>query len=68
MANYITDYTVEYVPLRFVCETNDGGSYATDAAPGFVNPAVAGFALAAVVCGCAAALATERRARKGLAV
>ncbi|GGO46213.1 hypothetical protein [Streptomyces lasiicapitis] len=50
----IIDYTVDYVPLRFVCETSDGGSYATDAAPGYVNPAALGFALAALGVGAAA--------------
>ncbi|MCX4822781.1 hypothetical protein OG883_23340 [Streptomyces sp. NBC_01142] len=68
MVNGITDYTVDYVPLRFVCETNDGGSYATDAVPGYVNPSVLGFALAAGVCVGAAALESERRAGKDPAV
>ncbi|MEU3182931.1 hypothetical protein ABZ707_01765 [Streptomyces sp. NPDC006923] len=49
MADMITDYTVNYLPLQFVCETNDGKSYATGAVPGYVNPAVLGLALAAVV-------------------
>jgi hypothetical protein len=53
---------VDYLPLRFVCETGDGGRYATDAVPGHVNPSVFGFALAAAVCAGAAALESERRA------
>jgi len=67
-ANGIIDYSVDFIPLRFVCETNDGGSYATDAVPGYVNPAVAGFALTAGVCGGAAAVESERRAGKGTTV
>jgi hypothetical protein len=61
----VTGYRVEYVPLRFVCETADGGGYRAAAVPGWVNPAVGGFALAAVVCACAAAAEGERRARRG---
>jgi hypothetical protein len=68
MAGRITEYTVDYLPLRFVCETNDGGSYATDAVPGYVNPAALGFALAAVVSAGTAAFASERRTEKGPAV
>ncbi|MFG2980690.1 hypothetical protein ACGFYQ_05445 [Streptomyces sp. NPDC048258] len=58
----VVDYTVDYVPLRFVCETTGGGRYAAESVPGYVNPAVLGFALAAVVCAGAAALESERRA------
>ncbi|MEV6794396.1 hypothetical protein AB0M87_20940 [Streptomyces sp. NPDC051320] len=52
----VVGYTVDYLPLRFVCETKDGGSYgAADAVPGYVGPAALGFALAAVACAGAAA-------------
>ncbi|WP_327416298.1 hypothetical protein [Streptomyces sp. NBC_01233] len=67
-ASKVVDYTVDYVPLRFVCETTGGGRYAAESVPGYVNPAVAGFALAGVVCGAAPALASGRRAAKGPAV
>ncbi|MFG2134131.1 hypothetical protein ACGFNV_41115 [Streptomyces sp. NPDC048751] len=40
----ITDYSVHFVPLGFVCETSDGGSYDNGDVPGYVNPAT--FALA----------------------
>ncbi|MFF0449611.1 hypothetical protein ACFYT4_24895 [Streptomyces sp. NPDC004609] len=63
MANGIIDYRVEYLPIRFVCETNDGGSYAT-AVPGYINPSVLGFTLAAAVCAGAAAVASDRRTGK----
>ncbi|MFI0897283.1 hypothetical protein [Streptomyces sp. NPDC020983] len=66
-AAHVTGYRVEYVPLRFVCETADGGGYRAAAVPGWVNPAAAGFALAAVVCACAAAVEGERRARRAAA-
>ncbi|WP_031090915.1 hypothetical protein [Streptomyces sp. NRRL WC-3549] len=58
------DYRVEYIPLRFVCETSDGGSYASDAVPGYIGPAVPAFALAAVGCGGAALVESDRRARR----
>ncbi|MFE9636191.1 hypothetical protein [Streptomyces sp. NPDC006463] len=60
----VVDYTVDYVPLRFVCETTGGGRYAAESVPGYVNPAVLGFALAAAVCAGAAAVGSERRARE----
>ncbi|QKV96319.1 hypothetical protein HUT19_35245 [Streptomyces sp. NA02950] len=62
-AQHVVDYSVSYVPLRFVCETTGGGSYAAESVPGYVNPAVLGFALAAVVSAGAATLESERRAR-----
>ncbi|MFB7464492.1 hypothetical protein ACFCZ1_13515 [Streptomyces sp. NPDC056224] len=64
----VVDYTVDYVPLRFVCETTGGGRYAAGSVPGYVNPAVLGLGLAAAVCAGAAALASERRAREDPAV
>ncbi|SCD69764.1 hypothetical protein GA0115239_10602 [Streptomyces sp. BpilaLS-43] len=57
-------YRVDYFPLRFVCETSDGGSYTPDTVPGYIGPAVGAFALAAVVCGGAAAVESERRTRR----
>ena len=41
----VADYKVDYIPLRFVCETYDGGTYATDHVPGYLDPAVLGMAL-----------------------
>ncbi|WP_328535231.1 hypothetical protein [Streptomyces sp. NBC_00344] len=64
-ALHVVGYTVDYVPLRFVCETKDGGSYAAESVPGYVDPAALGFALAAVVCVGAAALGSEHRTGKG---
>ncbi|MFD3454190.1 hypothetical protein ACFWVC_18690 [Streptomyces sp. NPDC058691] len=63
-ALHVVDYRVEYVPLGFVCETKDGGSYTAASVPDYVNPAAAAFALGAVVCAGAAAVASERRARE----
>ncbi|GAA2628215.1 MULTISPECIES: hypothetical protein [Streptomyces] len=62
-ASHVVDYTVDYVPLRFVCEMTGGGSYAAESVPGYVNPAVLGFALAAAVCAGAGAAEARRRAR-----
>ncbi|MFI7352324.1 hypothetical protein ACIBTP_00070 [Streptomyces avidinii] len=63
-ASHVVDYSVDYVPLRFVCETTGGGSYAAESVPGYVNPAVLGLASAAAACVGAGALDAERRARK----
>ncbi|MFC7307776.1 hypothetical protein ACFQVC_26575 [Streptomyces monticola] len=46
----VVDYTVDYLPLRFVCETTDGGAYAAESVPDYVNPAALGLTLAAAVC------------------
>ena len=59
----VVDYSVRYAPLRFVCEQKDGGAYAADSVPGFVNPAVVAFALAAVTCAAGAGFDTRRTAR-----
>ncbi|MFJ3187120.1 hypothetical protein [Streptomyces halstedii] len=60
----VVDSRVDYLPLRFVCETSDGGSYVPDIVPGYIGPAVAAFGLSAVVCAAAAAVDSERRARR----
>ncbi|MER6208189.1 hypothetical protein [Streptomyces sp. NPDC001642] len=44
----VVDYSVDFVPLRFVCEQTGGGSYATGTVPGYVNPAVGALTLAAL--------------------
>lgn len=59
----IVDYSVSYVPLGFVCETSDGGSYDNGDVPGYVNPALVGFGLAGVGAAIAAGYATELRVR-----
>ncbi|MGW1490559.1 hypothetical protein [Streptomyces sp. NPDC002402] len=64
----VVDYTVDYVPLRFVCETKGGGSYAAESVPGYVNPAVLSSVLAAAACAGAAALESKRRAGEDPAV
>ncbi|MFG2751701.1 hypothetical protein OG264_01785 [Streptomyces xanthophaeus] len=53
---HVVDYTVDWVPLRFVCETKGSGSYSAQSVPGYVNPAALGFALATAACGAAAGL------------
>lgn len=60
----IVDWSVSYVPLGFVCETSDGGSYDNGDVPGYVNPAALGLALAAAGCAVGSGYATELRARK----
>ncbi|MGW3816032.1 hypothetical protein [Streptomyces sp. NPDC005046] len=57
----ISGYSVSYVPLGFVCETSDGGSY--DIVPGYIGPAAVGFALASAGCAISAGYVTELRAR-----
>jgi hypothetical protein len=56
----IADYTVRYLPLRFVCETGDGDSYVTDTVPDYLNPSLLGFALAGAGCAGAARLVSRR--------
>jgi hypothetical protein len=63
----VDDYTVGYVPLRFVCVNEDGSSYIPGAVPGYVNPAAWGFGLAAAVCAVAATRGSQRHLRKGAA-
>jgi hypothetical protein len=53
-AAQVVDYSVEFVPLRFVCEMTGGGSYVTDTVPGYVNPALFGLVLTALGCWVAA--------------
>ncbi|WP_328923316.1 hypothetical protein OG429_00695 [Streptomyces sp. NBC_00190] len=48
-AEGITGYRVEYIPLRFVCETDDIGDY-TVSVPGYVNPVFFFLGLGAAVC------------------
>jgi hypothetical protein len=56
----VTGYSVDFVPLRFVCETKGGGSFVADAVPGYVNPGVVVLALVAVGCRGAALFQGER--------
>ncbi|MEF9904154.1 hypothetical protein [Streptomyces sp. P9-A2] len=59
----IVGHRASFVPLGFVCETSDGGSYDNGDVPGYVNPAVASLALAALACAVAAGYSAELRAR-----
>ncbi|MFJ8533152.1 hypothetical protein [Streptomyces sp. NPDC093591] len=59
----IVDYKVTYVPLGFVCETSDGGSYDNGDVPGYVNPAVLGLGLTAAGGAIGSGYASELRAR-----
>ncbi|MET8755335.1 hypothetical protein ABZW32_35320 [Streptomyces sp. NPDC004667] len=54
-AEAITGYRVEYVPLRFVCESDDLGDQAVSV-PGYVNPVFFFLGLGAAVCFTVAAL------------
>lgn len=60
---HVVDYRVDHVPVRFVCELQDGTDDAAESVPDHVNPAVLGCGLAAAVCAGAAALESERHAR-----
>ncbi|MCX5199798.1 hypothetical protein OOK31_38995 [Streptomyces sp. NBC_00249] len=59
-AAHVIDYSVSYVPLRFVCETTGGGTYDPGSVPGYVNPAVLGFAVGAAACAGAARFGAGR--------
>ncbi|MFC9601982.1 hypothetical protein ACFTTN_00755 [Streptomyces niveus] len=58
-AAHVIGYTVDYVPLRFVCETTESGGFDAKSVPGYVNPAALGFALASVACGAALAIGSR---------
>jgi hypothetical protein len=59
----IVGHKVTYLPLGFVCETSDGGSYDTGDVPGYVNPAVLCLALAAAGGAIGSGYVSELRAR-----
>ncbi|MFJ3665941.1 hypothetical protein ACIPSE_05765 [Streptomyces sp. NPDC090106] len=61
----IVDYTVTFVPLGFVCETSDGGSYDNGDVPGYVNPGTLALGLTGVGGVIGAGFVEERRARAG---
>src|SRR4029077_12636148 len=46
-ALHVDGYRVSYVPLRFECHLENGGTYATSSVPGYVNPAAAVLGLTA---------------------
>lgn len=62
----VVDYSVDVVPLRFVCETTDGDGFAAGV-PGYVNPGVAGLVLVAVGCAVGPEVRAEFRRRTGAA-
>ncbi|WP_217162775.1 hypothetical protein [Streptomyces sp. AC512_CC834] len=62
-AMHVVDQSVSFLPLDFVCETEDGGEYATDDVPGYVTPATAVLALTAVASAVGAGYTKELRAR-----
>lgn len=55
---------MRFVPLGFVCETSDGGSYGNGDVPAYVNPGALGLALGGAGCAVGAGYATELRARR----
>ncbi|MGW7438584.1 hypothetical protein [Streptomyces sp. NPDC054849] len=57
-AEGIAGYRVQYVPLRFVCETDDVGDYTTSV-PDLVNPVSFLLGLGAAVCFAVAALNSD---------
>ncbi|MET7987634.1 MULTISPECIES: hypothetical protein [unclassified Streptomyces] len=61
-AAHVSGVDVSLVPLHLNCHVTGDGSYAA-AVPQYVNPAVLGLALIALVLGVFAALESERRSR-----
>lgn len=59
----IVAYKADFLPVRFVCETSDGGSYVTESVPDYVNPGLLGLALATAGFGVSATLGSKSRAR-----
>ncbi|MEU0210087.1 hypothetical protein ABZ235_22095 [Streptomyces canus] len=62
---HVIDYSVSWLPLSFDCEMQGGGSYPSEAIPGYVNPVAVGSALAAVGCAIASAYVAELQTRAG---
>jgi hypothetical protein len=60
----VVGYHVTWVPLAFVCETSDGGSYESGDVPSYVNPVVFGFGVAAAAGALSSAYVGESRARQ----
>ncbi|NUP22558.1 MAG: hypothetical protein HOZ81_42170 [Streptomyces sp.] len=63
------DYSVQFIPLAFVCETSEGDShvsYDSGDVPGYLNPAVLALALTAAGCAIGSGYATELRTRAEL--
>ncbi|MEU6844345.1 hypothetical protein ABZ930_20990 [Streptomyces sp. NPDC046716] len=57
-------YDIGLVPLRFVCETGDGGRHPSPSVPAYVNPGVAVLALGAVGLGVRGTVGAGRAARR----
>ncbi|TDC18124.1 hypothetical protein E1284_07250 [Actinomadura bangladeshensis] len=47
-AMHVVDYGIDFVPLRFECRLNGGGSYATSSVPAYLTPAAAALGLAGI--------------------
>ncbi|TDB85672.1 hypothetical protein E1264_20405 [Actinomadura sp. KC216] len=60
----VVDHQVRLVPLRFECRLAGGGSYATSAVSGFVNPVAGLLGGAGTVGAVASAVVAERRPRR----
>ncbi|MFF5566049.1 hypothetical protein ACFY7Z_05730 [Streptomyces sp. NPDC012623] len=60
LAGHVVDYTVEYVPLRFVCLTTDSGGFDAGSVPEWVNPTALAFTLGALLAGSVLALGSGR--------
>ncbi|MFE7131607.1 hypothetical protein ACFVIM_12155 [Streptomyces sp. NPDC057638] len=60
----VVDYTIGYLPPRFVCEMRDGDSYTTGHVPGYVAPGVAVAALTGAGLAIAAGFVAEHHARR----
>ncbi|MEV5321146.1 hypothetical protein AB0K92_26465 [Streptomyces sp. NPDC052687] len=60
----VVGYDVTWVPLAFVCETGDGGSYGSGDVPAYVNPLVFLFGVAAAGGALSSAYVGEARARR----
>jgi hypothetical protein len=63
LSERVIDYDASLLPLRFRCETTDGGGYDSADIPGYANPGAAVLALTAVAGVVAARRAAGRQAR-----
>lgn len=60
----VVGHRVEYLPPRYACLRQGGGSYTTDDVPGFVAPTTVGLTATAAVCALLAGTTTPASPRK----
>lgn len=60
----VTGYQVGFMPLRFECQLEGGGSYTTSSVPTYVNPATVALTLLAIAFGVISVTVGQRQASR----